>query len=120
MSDEALVPEFNDNVRLTAKNILDKTKQKSEAEKAAEQMAALHGSPGWVNGLKPYIESRIEGLKGMIEVDLDGKETMTEIGIRFVICTSIAKELEYIVNRVENTAKAVTEAKKEKEDGKKG
>jgi len=41
---------------------------------------------------------------------------MDEIGIRYMVCRFIAKELEDIINKVEGTAKYIAEEKKKKKE----
>jgi hypothetical protein len=106
-----LIPEFDETVHKTTKQILAKEEVKSVAEKTAESIAALRGVEGWANGLRPYIEERIKRLKEMSEVNLDGKETMAEIGLRFTISSAIASELNDLLVKVDATTKVVEERK---------
>lgn len=99
------IPDFKDkNVIATAKRILEKPKEEDEV---AEAIASLTQYAGWARGLKPYIEARIERLKEMSEVNFDGNEKVEDVGFRFLVCSSIAKELQDILTRVEATTKVV-------------
>lgn len=115
---EALLPELDNKVFKTIEEI-EKSRPKGEAEKREGAIASNAGFVGWEKGLKPYIKKRIESLEKMLEVNLDGKESISEIGLRYVICSSLAKELQDIINRVSLLDRIVTEKrKKEKHDSK--
>lgn len=108
------MPEFD--VKATAKQILEKD---TRDDKVAGAIANLRGISGWVEGLKPFIEARIERLKGMAEVDLDGKESLAEIGLKYVLCSAVASELADILMMVEENSRIVDEKKAKKKKTKK-
>lgn len=114
--EEGIVPELGKRAFKTARKIV---KGGDEADKFAEMLAS--GSEGvfWSRGLKPYIEARIERLKRMTEVNLDGGESLEEVGTRFLICSSIAQELQGIIDRVEATAGLIRERREKKKRVKK-
>jgi len=113
--EEALLPELDKKVFKTIRQVQDSRPQ-SEAEKRAEAITSLEGYGGWEEGLKPYIQVRIEGLKTMAEVQFDGKETVEEIGLRAIICSVVSNELQDLLNWVEvNTKVFKDKQKKEKE-----
>jgi hypothetical protein len=113
MTEEALIPDLDRKVFKTIQKV-EETKPKSEGEKRSEAIASLKGYVGWEKGIKPYIEARISSLKTLMEVDFDGKETVNDVGLRFLLCSQVAKELQDILNWVEVTAESV-EAREKKE-----
>ncbi len=109
---EAIIPDLDKKALSMARKVLE---EKSVEDELAEVLASGSGSVFWTRGLKPYLETRIERQKEMSEVDLDGSESLQEVGTRFLICSTIAQELQNIISRVEVTAQVVKEQKEKKE-----
>jgi hypothetical protein len=108
---DAILPDMSKHVFSTSKKVLE-SRPKGEAEKREEAINSLNNALGWHKGLKPYIEKRIESLKLMLDVDLDGKESVEEVGIRFIVSSSIAAELQDILSMVQTISMVKEEAKK--------
>lgn len=111
-----IIPDLGKIIKTT----VDKTKpEKTEGERRDKNWADLGRSPMWTGLLKPYLEDRVASLKAMIEVNLTGGESVAEVGTRFLICNAIAGELQFLVDRVEQTKqvldKKVTDEKKRAE-----
>ena len=113
---EAIIPDLDKKTLSMARKVLE---EKSVEDELAEVLASGSGSAFWTRGLKPYLETRIERQKEMSEVNLDGSESLQEVGTRFLICSTIAQELQNIISRVEVTAQVVKEQKEKKKKVKK-
>jgi len=117
MDEQPLIPDLDRKVFKTIQKV-EESRPKSEGEKRSEAIASLRGYVGWDKGIKPYIEARISNLKTLAEIEFDGKETVSEVGLRFLLCNQVAKELQDILNWVEITAESVEAREKKKKERK--
>ena len=108
MSQDALIPDLGQIIKTTIKEI-----QPSEDVGDDVGWARIGKSPDWTVLLRPYLEDRISSLQAMTEVDLDGKESVEEVGVRFLICTAIGRELQNLVDLVEQTKEVIVEKEQE-------
>lgn len=111
---DAIIPDAAEFVRSTVKE-LDKSKEvdnTSQATSLDQLWAALIKYNSWNKALKPYLEDRIKVMKNMTEINFDGQETAGEIGIRYLICSGIGKELQDIIDKVEQTSAVLASMKK--------
>lgn len=106
---DAIIPDAAEFVRDTIREI-DQTAPTNNYD---EIWASAAKYSFWGKGLKPYLEERIEMLKSMSEVNFTGKETVEQIGIRYLICGGIAKELQDIIIKVEQTKKVLDDQRRE-------
>lgn len=104
MQSDATVPDIAEFTRATVREI----EHSAPVVSSDEVWASISKYNGWNKALKPYMEERIEQLKTMSEIDFSGRESVSDVGIRYMICGGIAKELQDIINKVEVT-KAVLE-----------
>ena len=123
MIDDNILPDEKD---LTKSNVFARINKEinetGEEFKTDELFYWMTDYRGWVKALKPYIESRIEVFRQMEEDFLQWGDSMDEIGIRYMLCRFVAKELQGIIDHVETTSgqiKKMKEEKKGKNDNKK-
>jgi len=112
MDNDAIIPDVAEFTRKIVKEIEDTTPNVS----TDEMWASLSKYNAWRLAVKPYLEDRIERLKTMSDINFSGKEKIEEIGIRYMICGGIAKELQDIINKVEVTKFVLSQQKKENAD----
>jgi len=105
---DAITPNIADFARTTIREI-DEVSQISNLD---ELWASLAKYNAWNGALKPYLKERIDVLKNMSEINFSGKETVEQIGIRYLICGGIAKELQDIIDKVEQTRAALDNIKR--------
>lgn len=108
MNEEAIIPDLGKMIKTTIKEV-------KPPEDAGNDLgwARIGKSPDWTVLLKPYLEDRILSLRAMTDVDLDGKESVQEVGVRFLICTAIAGELQNLIDLVEQTRMVIDEKEQE-------
>lgn len=108
MSQDALIPDLGQMIKTTIKEV-------KPPEDVGDDLgwARIGKSPDWTVLLRPYLEDRISSLQAMTEVDLDGKESVEEVGVRFLICTAIGRELQNLVDLVEQTKEVIVEKEQE-------
>ena len=113
-SDSPIIPNLGKNITKAIKKVQPK---ESVGEKEDKAWAEFGRYPGWKNLLKPYLEDRIASLKMMTEVKLDGTESVSEVGARFLIFSGIARELQFVIDKVDKTREILD--KKDEEERKK-
>lgn len=111
---DSIVPNIAEFTRATVREIEEVAPNVS----TDEMWASLGKYTAWSRALKPYLIERIEQLKTMSEIDFNGKESVDEIGIRYLICGGIAKELQDIITKVETTKLVMEQLKKKKQNDK--
>jgi len=111
MESDSLIPDPANIVRKTVKDL---RAVKTEKQQEEESWANLGRSTLWKHLLKPHLEERIEILRSMSEVDLDGSETATNVGIRFLLCSSTASEIQALIDLVEQTRIILDKVAKDK------
>jgi hypothetical protein len=116
MSD-AIMPDLSQHV-FSARTQIRDSKPEKEALKREQALHSLKNSLGWENGLKPYLEARMEALNKMSHLELKGDEPMEELGARFVMCNTVGEEIQDIIAIVEATADVVEKQNVEKDTGK--
>lgn len=109
---DAVIPDIAEFARATVREI-EEIPQGSSLD---ETWASLGKYAVWSKALKPYLLDRIDSLIHMSEIDFNGKETTSEIGIRYLICGGIAKELQDIITKVEMTKQVMEQIKKEQKN----
>ena len=111
---EIIIPDPAETIRGVVKDL----GPKPEAPKVTddELWSNFVNYTEYQKALKPYLEDRIARISSMSEIDFNGKESAQEIGIRYLICSAVAKELQDIITKIEVTNKILKEQKKEKED----
>jgi hypothetical protein len=109
---DAIMPNSVDNAEYV-REVVREIDQTAPTNNYDEIWASAAKYSFWGKGLKPYLQERIEMLKSMSEVNFSGKETVEQIGIRYLICGGIAKELEDIIVKVEQTKKVLDDQRKE-------
>jgi len=104
MSENALLPDLGKMIKTTIKEV-------KPPKDVGDDLgwARIGKSPDWTVLIKPYLEDRILSLKAMTDVDLDGKESVEEVGVRFLICTAIGRELQNLIDLIEQTKEVVEE-----------
>ena len=117
--DNPVLPEKEDWAVKKAVRDIKKERIKTADEKHDELWHALSGSRAWLGALKPYLETRIKTLKEMADVELTGGEDLKEIGLKFLVSSLVANELQAILNRVETTTKMIDERRAKEKHGKK-
>lgn len=114
MSDQSdsIIPDIAEFTRSTVREI----ETTAPVISNDELWASMAKYTPWIKAVKPYLLERIDSLKHMSEIDFNGKEKIEEIGIRYLICGGIAKELEDIINKVDQTKAVLEQIKKQKQN----
>jgi hypothetical protein len=86
-------------------------KRRGEIEKALDDqvyaLSDLAYTRGW-EALKAVLERKIQEYSTLTSVNVE-EMSLANIGLRFMVSSAIAQELQSIVNRVENAKKSVEE-----------
>ena len=109
-NDEALFPDPAEIVRNTIKTLDSSTPNMNNDE----LWASIAKYVGYRKALRPYIEDRIAKLQSMSEINFNGKEKAEEVGIRYLICSAVAHELQDIITKIEVTGQVIDQLKKDK------
>lgn len=100
------VPDFIRKAKLEDKEEASGNK----LNKRDKAFALLSDSDGW-GELKEYIQSRVESIRSLTDYNPD-KVDYTELGQRFAVADTVARELERIIFKVENAGQALKEQEK--------
>jgi len=110
---DTLIPDPAQIIRSVIKESHTETTEVNPGMNNDELWAQLNNTPSYKKALKPYLENRIEILKNMMEIDFNGKESAKEVGLRYLLCSGIAKELSDIIVKAEVSFKVINDIKKE-------
>jgi len=116
MDSDAVIPDEKDMGIKSIVDRLNEIKEKTADEKYDELFYMLNQYGGWVEGLKPMIQARIEAYKEMREVDFKGNESMSEVGMKFLLSSLVANELQDLLDQVESRRQQVAEDKDKKKE----
>ncbi len=109
---DAIIPDVAQIIRDTAK----KVSEKPIVYVKDDDWANLGNSPLWKQTVLPYLADRVTAWKEMREVKLDGEESVEEVGIRYLLCTAVAEELQSFVREVELRTKTFNEQVKKQSE----
>jgi len=117
LGENVIVPDLGKIINTT---VSDMKPEETIGEKIDSGWADLGRSAMWESVLKPYLKDRISSLREMLEINLTGNETVAEVGVRFLICNAVAGELQFLIDRTEQTRQLLdkkrAETKKKAED----